>query len=402
MIVVCERQNCCGCEACVNACPRGGLTMKPNREGFAYPYVEQRLCMKCGCCSRVCPVLHRPQTFPVLDAYGAKHKNNSVKLKSSSGGMFTALAEVILQENGVVFGAAFDKDWNVVHTCIDNLDDLDKLRRSKYVQSRIGKTYQQAKQFLDRGLKVLFTGTPCQIAGLRNYLGKEYENLLTADIICHGVNSPAVWQKFLAESTRKNKIIGVDFRHKRFGWASPFLKITYKDGSYLPYVPQVFSSLANIKNGYLVRHHYRLPFGVSNMYERPSCHNCHFKGVNNRMADFTMGDLWGNWPNVITSQDRKLGISALLVNTPKAQAFFEKISPSITAQKTDAQKIAHFNAALEKSTIAHPKRSEFFARYERENVSKLIRSLSGEKPLVIRVFTKIFRRTCQKIKSILD
>ena len=313
--------------------------------------------------------------------------------------MFTALAEPILQENGVVFGAAFDQEWNVVHTYAENVKDLDKLRRSKYVQSHLGKTYQQVKQFLEQGRKVLFTGTPCQIAALRNYLEKDYANLLTADIICHGVNSPAVWQRFLDQCTQKDKICAIDFRHKYFGWSHPFLKITYKDGSFIPKIPKIFYPLAKLKNGYILRHYCRLVFGVSNLYERPSCHKCHFKGISSRMADFTMGDLWGKWPDVITPQDKKQGISALLVNTSKAQAYFEKIKENLVAQKVDVQKVARFNSALEKSTIAHPKRSEFFARYGQENISKLIRSLSGEKPIVVRIFKHIFRSVSRKVQK---
>ena len=218
MITIFDKTNCCGCGACSNICPKSCITMQADEEGFLYPKINKKTCINCGLCEKICPILNKPKTYQILQCYAAKHKNSKIKLKSSSGGIFTALAENILKEGGVVFGAAFDKDWNVRHTFCKNLNDLDKLRRSKYVQSDIGLTYRQTKDFLDKECKVLFTGTPCQIAALRNFLGKEYENLLTAELFCHGVPSPTVWQKFLEENTQKNRIKAIDFRHKRLGW----------------------------------------------------------------------------------------------------------------------------------------------------------------------------------------
>ena len=364
--------------------------MQPSGAGFLYPYVTQKNCIKCGACSHVCPAIHKPQIAAVLEAYAAKHKNAAVKLKSSSGGMFTALAETVLKENAVVFGASFDAQWNVAHTFVENIADLDRLRRSKYVQSNVANAYAQAKTFLDKGRKVLFTGTPCQIAGLRNYLGKTYENLLTADIICHGVNSPAVWQLFLQQNTQKGKIASIDFRHKQFGWDTPLLQITYTDGSSSPHIPKLFHPLMKTKNGYLLRHHYRPAFGVCNLYERPACHACKFKGIDNRVSDFTLGDLWGNWPDIITPQDKKYGISVLLVNTPKAQKLLEKLPIEKTA--VDPEQVARCNPMLVRSGQPHPKRAEFFARYRTEKLSKLVPELLGEKPILVRILQKLHLR----------
>lgn len=367
--------------------------MRADEEGFLYPHVDKTTCVNCGLCEKVCPILNKPQTYPILTAYAAKHINPETKLKSSSGGIFTALAEVILKEGGVVFGAAFDKEWNVVHTYVDNLQDLDKLRRSKYVQSNIDNTYQQAKQFLEQGRNVLFTGTPCQIAGLRNYLGKDYENLLTAELFCHGVPSPAVWQKFLAENTQKEKIASIDFRHKQFGWDGSFLKITYQDGSYLPRAPRVLLPLLNLKKGYLFRHFYYLCFRISHLYERPSCYACHFKGLE-KLADFTLGDLWGV-QKTYSEQYDKQGISALLVNTPKAQALLKKLS--LQTARIDVQKVTQYNPYLLTSVKPHPKRAEFFARYKQENFNKLVKQLLHIRPPWIAIPMNFGKKIAHKL-----
>ncbi len=386
MINILQKSQCCGCSACANACPKGCISMRLDEEGFLYPHVNTEICVNCRLCEKVCPIVNKPVSFPALEIYAAKHADTHIQLKSSSGGMFTALAEEILKKGGVVFGAAFDKNWNVVHTYAENLLDLDKLRRSKYVQSDIGKTYQQAKQFLDQGRAVLFTGTPCQIAGLRNYLGKEYENLLTAELFCHGVPSPAVWQKFLTENTQKGKISAIDFRHKHLGWDASFLKISYSDGSSLPKVPRLLRPLVRAKRGLLLRRFYRLPFWISNLYERPSCHKCSFKGWN-KMADFSIGDFWGVKRNYPQLYDAK-GVSVLLVNTQKAKMLLPRLSLDKTPIK--AEDAAYMNRYLLISGSEHPKRADFFRRYKTENFADLKKELTTT-PLWKKGMRKLLR-----------
>ena len=398
MITIFDKTNCCGCGACSNICPKSCITMQADEEGFLYPKINKKTCINCGLCEKTCPILNKPKTYQILQCYAAKHKNSKIKLKSSSGGIFTALAENILKEGGVVFGAAFDKDWNVRHTFCKNLNDLDKLRRSKYVQSDIGLTYRQTKDFLDKECKVLFTGTPCQIAALRNFLGKEYENLLTAELFCHGVPSPTVWQKFLEENTQKNRIKAIDFRHKRFGWNASFLNITYKNGVCLPKLPFYLKFLEKAAKGLLIRKMYKLSFCISNLYERPACHECYFKGTD-RLADFTLGDLWGKWPEIITKEDKKLGISALLVNTPKGQKYWEKIAPSISFTELEIDKVIYFNPALNKPTVAHNKREDFFRRYKTENFNKLTKELLNIKPFPVQLVQAAIKKITRKFKK---
>lgn len=397
MIHITHLKNCCGCSACASVCPKSCIMMQADGEGFLYPKVDQALCINCGLCEKVCPVLHPPLLPAVPAVYAAKLKDTISLSKSSSGGMFTALAQPVLEKGGVVFGAGFDAEWNVCHQSAETPEDLDKLRRSKYVQSDMGNTFRQAKNFLDQGRAVLFTGTPCQIAGLKNYLGKEYENLLTADIICHGVPSPAVWQKFLAENFSNAPIAAIDFRDKTIGWDASYLSVT-RQGKKSPSLPgflRPFKKLFFARKGRLFRSLFRLSFSISNLYERPSCHHCQMKG-SHRASDFTMGDLWGIQQICAHFYDKK-GVSVLFVNTPKGQHIFEQIQASLAYEPVPFQQVIKYNPYYAASVPEHPKRAEFFARYQTEPLNKLVPALLGEKPFPIRIMQMLWRKIARKL-----
>lgn len=399
MITITDKTKCCGCGACLNICPKKCIHMKADDEGFAYPEVDTNLCINCGLCEKVCPVLHVPSLTNLPQAYAAKHISDEIKLKSSSGGMFTALAEYILARGGVVFGAGFDKNWNVCHQYAETIDDLDRLRRSKYVQSDIGHTFEQAKNFLQLGREVLFTGTPCQIAGLKNYLGKDYSNLLTADIICHGVPSPAVWKKFLDETIPALSISAIDFRHKRFGWDASYLNITLKNGVNLPQAGGVFKyckGFLNRSKGKFFRAIYTPPYTISNTYERPSCHACAFKGKY-KSTDFTMADLWGVKAIIPEMYDEK-GISVLMINSRKAEAVFKNLAQNLVYKAVSLEAVAKYNPYFLRPTSPSPHREVFFksfckgesfykimSRYKKRGVKwlllKLLRFAGGAKIL---------------------
>lgn len=399
MITVADKTKCCGCSACVNICPKTCIRMKADDEGFAYPEVNTDLCINCGLCEKVCPIINNNPGNEVKTVYAAGHKSAKIKTLSSSGGMFSLLAEHILNQGGAVFGAGFDGSWRVRHTCAENANDLDNLRRSKYVQSDIGDSFKTAKDFLQKGRQVLFTGTPCQIAGLKNYLGKDYPNLLTADIICHGVPSPAVWERFLAETAPASNISAVDFRHKRFGWDASYLNITLKNGVNLPQAGGVFNyckGFLNRSKGKLFRLIYRLPYTISNMYERPSCHACAFKGKR-KYADFTMADLWGVKEVMPDMYDEK-GVSLLMVNSAKADAAFKDLAVNLLYKDISLEAASKYNPYFLRSTSPSPCREEFFksfrkgesfykimSRYKRRGVKglllKLLRLAGGAKIL---------------------
>lgn len=200
MIKITDKSRCCGCESCRSVCPKKCISMKADKEGFLYPEVDLSQCVDCKLCEKVCPVLHPALLDRKPKVFAGINNDIKIRLQSSSGGIFTLLAEQILHKGGIVFGACFDEHWNVVHSYTDTIEGLEHFRGSKYVQSYVGDSFVQVKKFLDEGREVLFSGTPCQIAGLKNFLRKPYHNLLTVDVVCHGVPSPKVWQSYLYES----------------------------------------------------------------------------------------------------------------------------------------------------------------------------------------------------------
>lgn len=238
MLQITDKSKCCGCNACVQRCPKQCIVMYKDREGFLYPVIDTAVCIDCGLCEKVCPVLNQNNARKPLQVFAAKNKNEIQRLHSSSGGIFILLAEQTIQNGGVVFGARFDQNWEVEHCYAETIEELQPLMRSKYVQSRIANTYKEVEAFLRHGRRVLFVGTSCQIAGLHKFLRKDYDNLLTVDFICHGVPSPGVWYKYLeeiirdkssrSEVTGKNTVLpfslksvpvitGINFREKQLG-----------------------------------------------------------------------------------------------------------------------------------------------------------------------------------------
>ena len=234
MIELVDKHACCGCSACVQKCPRQCISIVEDEEGFLYPVVNKEDCIDCGLCEKVCPVIHQSEEHKPLKTYAVKNKDEDIRMLSSSGGFFTLLAEEVIKEGGVVFGAKFDDRWEVKHDYTETIGGLHVFRSSKYVQSRIEDNYKKAESFLKSGRRVLFSGTPCQIAGLKRFLRKEYDNLLTVDFVCHGVPSPKVWRRYLTETVAhmcdKNSVSSdpiskenahiesISFRNKCSGW----------------------------------------------------------------------------------------------------------------------------------------------------------------------------------------
>lgn len=214
-------KNCTGCSACFASCPKNAISLVPNEEGFLYPQIDSSKCIQCGLCEKVCPTLNiqqgankNPKAFAVIN------DDEKIRMESSSGGVFTAVAKKVIEENGIVFGVKLDEHQKAVFSFTENVEGLSEFRGSKYVQAQVGNAFKECKNFLIENKKVLFTGTPCQIEGLKLFLGKEYENLLTMDIICHGVPSPLVWKKYTEFCEKKfaSRIVKTAFRRKNDGW----------------------------------------------------------------------------------------------------------------------------------------------------------------------------------------
>lgn len=323
MITIKEIDKCCGCGACAQACPKQCIKMEADKEGFLYPVINKPACADCGKCEKVCPISSKngvkedsaPDKIMTLAAINPDH---STRLKSSSGGIFSLLAERVIKAGGAVFGAVFDDEWNVRHTMAETMEQVALMRGSKYVQSTIGNTFSLVKGELQKGRQVLFSGTPCQVKGLHSFLGKEYPNLLTVDFICHGVPSPMVWQEYLKEvvqylkrSTPKNaaKTIGkhsihnISFRDKQFGWkdygfcldfAAPKKEEALIGQSGMSSFGK--NSHPDNKSMFSLRCTYdEDPFMqafLGDVCLRPSCHACHAKAGRSG-SDITLGDFWG-------------------------------------------------------------------------------------------------------------
>ena len=310
MIKILDKSKCCGCEACVQICPKHCISFNADNEGFYYPVVNSDLCIDCGLCEKVCPVINKKEKRVPIQSFAAKNPCESERLRSSSGGIFIVLAKKVLNQGGVVFGARFDEKWNVVHSYTESVDGIEPFLGSKYVQSRIGNSYVKAKEFLSAGRVVLFSGTPCQIAGLRLFLRKEYENLITVDLICHGVPSPSIWQQYLSEILMQHDnatINSIAFRDKHLGW---------KNFSFIVTLSKVLS--VDKKQTVSISHlHYEDPFfqGFNdyNLYLRPSCMKCPARNLRSG-SDITLADFWGI-DTLFPEYDDNKGVSVVMVNT---------------------------------------------------------------------------------------
>lgn len=373
MIRILDKSQCCGCEACRNICPRQCILMKEDKEGFLYPEVNLADCIDCGLCEKVCPVLHPAKERRPVAVYAAKHCDDNIRLVSSSGGVFTFIAEKVIDEGGVVFGARFNDQWKVIHDCVETKERLSCLRGSKYVQSRIGDTYKQALHFLQSGRKVLFTGTSCQIAGLKLFLRKEYDNLLTADVICHGVPSPKVWKKFLDEITSTNRlqVTDISFRNKQKGWRNYFLSVKSdeKELSDIPVYSGIYSHLF-----------------LADLMLRPSCYSCPAKSGES-CSDITLGDFWGI-ENILPEFDDDKGCSVALLYNPKSKYFIEGMNISDVVYNQAKQG----NPSLEVSANCPVNRNYFFRLLNSDKSLADIHHLCFNTSLIQRVRRFIFRK----------
>lgn len=360
MIQIIDKVKCCGCNACIQICPKHCITQYEDNEGFVYPNVDMRKCVQCGLCRKVCPILHlnkRGTQYRI--SYAAKSKDDSLRLNSSSGGIFSVLAKVIIQHNGKVYGAKFTDDNHVTHFGVSKYEEISLFNGAKYVQSNTNITYIEVESYLKLGIEVLYSGTPCQIAGLKTFLRKDYENLYTIELICHGVPSYKVFSEFLKEQSFDNNLQILSFRDKRFGWTNYCMSFKYKN----------IRSNENIRY-ILNKDNIFMKSFLSDLYLRPSCYLCFFK--NNRSgADITLGDFWGIQEVLPNFYDEK-GISAVLINTFKGRVLFDLIKKDILYTEVNYQDIYRKNNSLEKNAYLHPWRDYFFRRLGKEPFSAII------------------------------
>lgn len=356
---LCDQNHCTGCSACASVCPKGCIHMEADGEGFLYPKVDESNCINCGKCEKACPVLsfHAPETDAFPLAYAACNQDDAVLASSSSGGVFTALAERVIKDGGTVYGAAFRKDFSVAHMGAETMEEIAPFRGSKYVQSDCSHVFDSVKKDLEDGRDVLFSGTPCQVAGLHQFLGKDYENLLLVDTTCHSVPSPKAWKRYLAEVEKNlgSKIRGVNFRDKRTGWEKYQICMQLDNGQ--EYV---------VPGGQNV---YMKAF-LRSLSTRKSCYACAFKGQN-RAADITLSDFWGVQAALPEAYQQE-GTSLVLIQTMKGKTAFSAVWDQLDAKPTDVAAALQGNPAYYVSAAAHPGRDRFFERMANEPFDALV------------------------------
>lgn len=338
MIQIQDKSKCCGCCACVDVCAHHAITLKTDIEGFWYPEVDKDKCVDCGLCEKVCPELHildlKKNDFEKpAHTIAAINKNMSVRWDSTSGGAFSALADVMYAQGGYVSGAVYNDDFSVSNYISNNQEDLKRLRSSKYLQSKAEGLYKQIRDLLRNGEKVLACGTPCQMAALRSFLRKDYDNLTIVDFICRGVNSPKVYRKYLDSLERKygGKVVYVKAKNKELGWRNLTRKVVFDNGK--------------VYYGVLMDDDFRRGYHT-NVFCRPSCYHCQYKGFP-RMADITIADYWGI-ENVDKNLDNNIGTSMILLNSKKGIEYFEQAKEKFEWKETRFESILPGNIALRK------------------------------------------------------
>lgn len=380
MLVSSER--CTGCFACLNACPTKSITAIIDKEGFLQPFIDKSKCIVCEKCQKACPMLNESfkegKKTPTI--YAAWCKDKEMLDKSSSGGMFGVLARHVIENGGVVFGAAFDDSLSVLHIMIDSMEKLDMLHGSKYVQSFIGHTYQQAKEALNNDKMVLFSGTPCQIAGLYHFLGKDYNNLYTCDIICHGVPSPGIYKKYLEyiKSKLGKDILKYEMRSKLNGWSPLSSTILFlSDGS-------------QTKEDNAFRDPYMNGF-LSNLYLRKPCYSCNFAKIE-RDSDITIGDFWGIGNEIEFKYETKQGVSLVMVNSIKGEKLIDDCKGQFVYEERTLEEAVAGNSMLLPHTIYNKHRADFFKDYEVISFAKLIRKYLRKKTGILCKFNNMIAK----------
>lgn len=360
MISLFDKKDCCGCSACISICAKKAISFQEDSEGFLYPNVNLSLCVDCGLCNKVCPVLHfreiPKQGHPVV--YAAINRNEEEYMNSSSGGIFIVCANKIIEDGGVVVGADYDGNFKVAHTFAESKEDCIKFQKSKYTQSEIRGVYKKIKEYLNLGRRVLFSGTPCQVAGLNLYLMRQYENLLTMDIVCHGVPSPKIYREYLNFIANGKKIKSLDFKKKKAYMRSTGLCIELEDGT-------------RLENRLITRLWNNLQF--SNCIERPSCYDCQFTHLN-RPADITIGDYW-HYNKQSPDFFPHKAPSLVLLNTQRGKAFFETIKKELYVEMSDDKVCLQPN--LQHPTIESVNRDDFWKTYHKYSFRYTISKYAG-------------------------
>lgn len=377
-----NRDRCTGCGSCAAVCPKNCIRMVSDFEGFLNPKIQQDQCIGCKKCEKACAVLELPKVSASTKILAAKNIDTAVRLESSSGGIFTALAEKIIDQGGVVCAAVYDEAFAVEHRLAFTMQELAMMRGAKYVQSHAGHLFGRLKELLAAGKTVLFVGTPCQCAGLKSYLGQDYEHLVLVDMICHGVPAPTVWKAYLDRRRVLDaggaQIASINLREKTTGWSKYAYSVMFRYTN---------GHLYSVRQG---QDPYMRGF-VGNLYLRPSCSDCSFKGIR-RCSDLSLGDCWGIWDTHPEFDDDR-GVSVLLIHSAKGQMLWSAISSQFHSMQLTEEDVTNYNSGAVHSSAPHPRRGAFFDRLSAgEPVDELISNVLLENPPKKGVFKRILDR----------
>lgn len=362
MINITDKSKCTGCSACYNICANKAITMQSDFEGFSYPVVKLDKCVDCSLCEKVCPVLYKKENKNnEPEVYAAWNNDENIRINSTSGGVFSAIAVQFLSDGGFVVGAKYNQNFSIEHYIVSNVEDLPLLRQSKYAQSSLNSIFLQIKKLLNENKKVLFCGSPCQVAGLKSFLVKDYNNLLTVDFICRGIISQKVYMKYLESVCRHSgsKIKKVHFKNKDFGWNRFSTKLSLENGK--TYHKDRYSD------------EYMVGYLKYNLYLRPCCHKCRFKSIP-RVADLSLGDFWGIG-NKSSELDDNKGTSVVLVNSNRGKRLFEKSSHMLYCTESNIEQVIKGNTCLFSSAPRGEFSDYFYKCFEKKDFIDLIHKI---------------------------
>lgn len=391
-IIINNPANCCGCRSCENICPKNAITMIENSEGFLYPHIDEKKCIKCGLCRKVCPLLNninRDDFFDKPVCYAAKSLDTNMQIKSSSGGMFGLIAKFVLDNSGVVFGSEMDENHNVKHTMIANIDDLNKLMGSKYVYSDLNNVFLQVRKELNNGKLVLFSGVPCQISALSTFLQKKYENLITVEVICHGAPSQKLFDKYIKylENKYKSTLLEYCFRDKRAAkWGTFKAYAVFKNKKGKKFCKKINADFDPYYFSFLKCKNYR-----------ESCYECKFAN-SKRNSDFTIGDFWGIEKIKPKFVDYK-GVSVLIINSNKGLKVFDLIKNNIKYDLVDYDDISVFNGQLSNPSKRPFDRNKWYDNFDNDDFIKKIKVTNKFKSFIKILFPQSIKFKIKKLIS---
>lgn len=378
MVNITDKAKCTGCTACANICSYNAITMQFDDCGHTYPVVGKDKCVDCGLCDLVCPLKKMDNENPDINLDSLKvlatyNKDNEVRKDSTSGGIFSVLSEYVISKGGIIYAARFDKEYHILHDSFDSLEEINDFRGSKYAQSELADTFKKIKESL-KSKTVLFVGTPCQVAGLKSYLRKEYDNLITCDFICMGISSPRIWDEYIHSYWDVAKIKQIKFKDKREGWHNWKFLIEDEKGEHFAHGmddPFFYSYLTH-------------------MSYRPSCLSCQFRHLR-RVSDMTIADCWGI-DSINPDFDDNKGCTTLIFQNDKAESIWNVIKEKMIYTDYPYSAVEKYNPYSVKAISKHPKQDEFYKLYKEEGI-KVALDKYGHKPK-----TSIFRKIINKLK----